>query len=561
MNKPLLTFICLLLVVPCQAKTIYVDANALGANNGSSWADAYRFLQDALADANSSDKPVEIWVAQGIYRPDRSSTEPNGTGDREATFQLINGVTIKGGYAGFGQPYPDEQNVSKYETILSGDLNGNDIEVSDPRDLLTEPTRNENSYHVVTAVENDATAVFDGCIIRGGNANGEYYWGEFSDHYVGGGMYNYKSSLSVMNCRFLSNSGRWGGAIYNSYSDPTLLNCSFTANSAYGFYWIIDLYGGAGGAICNSLFSEPVLINCSFIGNWAWLGGGVYSTICASDKALVISDSTFCGNFAELGGGGMWGCGAELSHCVFKQNEAGGWGGAMFIDGDTNLTNCLFTGNSAYVGGVSYAYDDLTVSNCTFGGNRAHYVGGISSNEGYTVVTNSIFWENTDSAGAGESAEIGTWEPPTINYCCILGWTGDLGGIGNIGDDPCFAKPGYWDANGTPNDANDDFWVDGDYHLKSQAGHWDANEGRWTKDEVTSPCIDAGNPASPIGYEPFPNGGIINMGAYGGTAEASKSYFGEPVCETIVAGDINGDCIVNFKDFAFTAFHWLEEGK
>ena len=48
---------------------------------------------------------------------------------------------------------------------------------------------------------------------------------------------------------------------------------------------------------------------------------------------------------------------------------------------------------------------------------------------------------------------------------------------------------------------------------------------------------------------------------YGGTVEASKSYFGEPVCETIVAGDINGDCIVNFKDFAFTAFHWLEEGK
>ena len=60
-------------------------------------------------------------------------------------------------------------------------------------------------------------------------------------------------------------------------------------------------------------------------------------------------------------------------------------------------------------------------------------------------------------------------------------------------------------------------------------------------------------------YEPFPNGGIINMGAYGGTAEASKSYFGEPVCETIVAGDINGDCKVNFKDFALMAFHWLED--
>jgi len=135
------------------------------------------------------------------------------------------------------------------------------------------------------------------------------------------------------------------------------------------------------------------------------------------------------------------------------------------------------------------------------------------------------------------------------------GWVG----VGNRDADPCFAKAGYWDPNGTPDDANDDFWVDGEYHLKSQAGRWDANEGRWTIDEVTSPCIDAGDPMTPIGLEPFPNGGIINMGAYGGTAEASKSYFGEPPCETVVAGDINGDCEVNFLDFRLLALHWLEE--
>lgn len=64
---------------------------------------------------------------------------------------------------------------------------------------------------------------------------------------------------------------------------------------------------------------------------------------------------------------------------------------------------------------------------------------------------------------------------------------------------------------------------------------------------------------SPIGLEPFPNGGRINMGAYCGTAEASKSYFGKPVCETIVAGDINGDCKVDFGDLAILASHWLED--
>jgi len=81
------------------------------------------------------------------------------------------------------------------------------------------------------------------------------------------------------------------------------------------------------------------------------------------------------------------------------------------------------------------------------------------------------------------------------------------------------------------------------------------------QDDVTSPCIDAGDPSSPIGFEPFPNGGRINMGAYGGTAEASKSYFGEPLCETVIAGDINGDCKIDFTDLAFLSAHWLEESR
>ncbi|RPJ37841.1 MAG: hypothetical protein EHM35_05885 [Planctomycetaceae bacterium] len=126
--------------------------------------------------------------------------------------------------------------------------------------------------------------------------------------------------------------------------------------------------------------------------------------------------------------------------------------------------------------------------------------------------------------------------------------------------DPQFVAPGHWDPNGTPDKLSDDFWVDGDYHLKSQAGRWDPNSRTWVKDDVTNPCIDAGDPNSPVGEEPFPNGGRINMGAYGGTAEASKSYFGEPVCETMIAGDINGDCRVDFADLDILALHWLENG-
>jgi len=165
------------------------------------------------------------------------------------------------------------------------------------------------------------------------------------------------------------------------------------------------------------------------------------------------------------------------------------------------------------------------------------------------TVINCILWDNSDSQIEGTASVI---------YSNIEGgWPG----VGNIDVDPCFVAVGYWDPNGTPADVNDDYFVEGDYHLKSQAGRWDPVSKQWVKDKVTSPCIDAGDPRSPIGYEPFPNGGRVNMGAYGGTTEASKSYFGAPLCETIVAGDINGDCIVDVQDFAFMASHWLADAQ
>jgi hypothetical protein len=79
-------------------------------------------------------------------------------------------------------------------------------------------------------------------------------------------------------------------------------------------------------------------------------------------------------------------------------------------------------------------------------------------------------------------------------------------GEGNIDVEPCFADPG-----------------NRDYHLKSQAGRWDPASQTWVQDDITSPCIDAGDPDTSIGSEPSPNGDIINMGAYGGTDETSKS--------------------------------------
>jgi len=92
--------VCSLVAISTAAagKVIYVDANAPGINDGAKWHDAYTFLQDALADADSSEKPVYIKAARGIYTPDCNSAVAPGTGDRSATFQLLNGVTLFGDF-------------------------------------------------------------------------------------------------------------------------------------------------------------------------------------------------------------------------------------------------------------------------------------------------------------------------------------------------------------------------------------------------------------------------------------------------------------------------------
>ena len=641
------------MVSAASGKISYVDANAPGANDGSSWTNAYNYLQSALADANSVAKPVEIRVAQGTYKPDQGVNQTPG--NREASFELINGVTLKGGYAGFGEPDPNARDIELYETILSGDLDANDIDVNDPRDLLDHPSRAENSYHVVTGSGTDETPILDGFSITGGSANGDYLsphvWGggmfndsgnptlvncTFSRNFAlrgagiynfnsnsimltncsitenmtlcyilppgedegrGAGMYNQDSNLILINCTFSNNWAFYerapssGGGIYNVNSNVMLTNCLFSKNSASGGGGIynnqskLDLTnctftknveGYVGGGICNvadsnltlthctfknnssgydgggvsNYESNPELTNCTFSHNVAqWHGGGVYN----SGGSLTLANCTFSGNSTSIeGGGGMhdYDSKTNIRYCTFNGNSAFGRGGAIeFQDSLATITNCIISENSSgSYGGAIYCSPPppcppppsgapppcpppkvLIITNCTITGNTAYYVGGIY-NGGESSLTNCIVWGNSDYEMA---------YCDEVTYSDIKGgWSGE----GNIDEDPCFADP---DSN--------------DYHLKSQAGRWDANEGRWTKDDVTSPCIDKADPMSPIGPEPFPNGGIINMGAYGGTIEASKSYFGEPVCETIVAGDINGDCIVDFKDFVFIAAHWLED--
>lgn len=531
---------------------LYVDADAVGTNNGTSWEHAFADLHEALSVARRVPAAEEIHVAEGIYTPATPS------GDRRATFQLISGVAVRGGYAGLSAPDPDDRDVEKYKTILSGDLGNDDVDVLDPCDLLREPTRSENSFHVVNGSWTDDTSVLDGFIIRGGNASE-------IENGSGGGMLIFSGSPKIADCIFTVNSAFDGGgmASYWGSPGPTVVNCTFSRN--YGY---TDGGGMRGGA---------TLIGCTFNDNVAAYGGGIACT--TGDGSLRSIECTFSGNSASWYGGGveLWSGGQSIFvDCEFSRNKGGEGGGLYSFNTCCTLTNCIFSDNFA-IGGYKkegcggglhhhrHVFRDETlvfVTNCTFVGNSAIQDGGGLYGLIWPQVrlTNSIFWSNVDGGGLDESAQV-HGQGGSTDYCCIQGWTGAIAGTGNIDADPNFADEGYWDPNGTPDDPSNDFWIDGDYHLKSQSGRWDPNSRCWVKDNVTSQCIDAGDPGSPIGYEPFPNGGIINMGAYGGTAEASKSYFGQSVCETVVAGDINGDCRVDFADFELVALHWLDENQ
>jgi hypothetical protein len=254
----------------CALCPIYVDANANGWNDGYSWKDAFNHLQDALGAARIYGCN-EIRVAQGIYRPDSSSAQPNGTGDRQATFQLTNGIAIKGGYAGFGTPNPNARDVRTYETILSGDIG-------------TLGFNGDNSYRVVTGSGTNKSAILDGFTISSGNANGN-----------GGGMYNNAGSPTVTNCMFIENlAAGSGGGIYNGFhSNPSVTNCIFNGNLAFDY----------GGGMYNGNYSSPLVTNCTFSQNYVNIYGG---GMCNDHHCYpTITNCTFAANTAENDGGGI----------------------------------------------------------------------------------------------------------------------------------------------------------------------------------------------------------------------------------------------------------------
>jgi hypothetical protein len=322
----------------------------------------------------------------------------------------------------------------------------------------------------------------------------------------------------------------------------------FTIINGYGpkafFYRGSGFCGGA--VLCNA--ASPTISDCVLVGNFAYYGGAIYAHQSSSSLARCV----FSGNTAEFSGGGLYNSESNLV-----------------------LTNCLFDFNRAMQydgGGIGNRQSTLLLANCTFCGNAAARNGGGLSNwfESDSTLANCLLWYNTAVNGPQISMESTRYASHLrvlysnvqdgltelyINEKGTLTW-----GSGNIEANPCFLDPGHWadvdDLNiiAEPNDPNA-VAVSGDYHLKSQGWRWDTQRGVWTWDDVTSRCIDAGDPDSPLGDELLtiaadPNNKWgenirINMGAYGGTEQASIPPLGWAILT-----DYNNDGIADFTDFA-----------
>ncbi|MFA6290505.1 MAG: MBG domain-containing protein, partial [Victivallales bacterium] len=305
-----------------NAKTVYVKSDASGGNSGTSWANAYTDLQNAINNASSGD---QIWVAAGTYKP------TTGT-DRAMSFQMKDGVNIYGGFSGT-EISSDQRKWMTNETILNGDIN-------------VQGDNTDNTYHVVVAANN---STLDGFIVEKGYAISP------TPLMLGAGILIVsKDSTIIRNCQIRQNTaigpgGANGAGIFIDSSSGILIeDCIINQNSTS---W-------EGGGIYSSN-SNPTIRRCSFIGNSANLNGGGFK--CDSSGSPVIQNCIFASNTTPGNGGGVYieMVSVTLENCVFYENSKT----AVFhvLTGTTTLKNSIVWGNSGtqISGSTTISYSNI----------------------------------------------------------------------------------------------------------------------------------------------------------------------------------------------------------
>ena len=432
MKKLLLLFSIILLGLNIYSNEIYVKADASGSANGTDWDNAYTSLTAAINVASSDDI---IYVAKGEYKPHAN--------DRGQSFKIEKNIKIYGGFIGnetVTQSIIDNRDFVTNETILSGDLNGDD------GDNFT--NRSDNSCHVVHIQGESNSGLIANTVLDGFTISGGYADSANVNNDEGAGIY------------LIGN--------YNSVCSPILKNLVIKNNYAKKTGGGLNI--GSDNGDCN-----PQILNCSFINNKADHGGAV-------NTKVIISN-----------------CGAIFNNVEFKNNSAVYDGGAVYNSADnehtntTNYINVLFDNNSADKGGAIFNYSNATgnfnggtnkviVKNATFINNNAASGSAIYNKEQDGTCepeyTNIIVYNNKLYSSSGNNkinfSNYSTTTKPKISYSLILG----SGGSGN------------WDNA---------YGIDSGNNLDADPLFVDAENSNCNL-RVGSPALLAGNDGSNIGY-------------------------------------------------------------
>ncbi|MCA9872219.1 MAG: DUF11 domain-containing protein [Anaerolineales bacterium] len=401
----------------------YAAPAPAGSGDCRSWADACT-LPTALASAGSGD---EVWVQMGVHKP-------TDTADRTISFALPAGVAVYGGFAGT-ETQLAERDWQTNLTILSGDIDNNDL--TDATGVVTDTANivGANSYHVVMNPANN-TGWLDGFTITSGQANGSLVLdqdkggGLYSDiasnltvvntifsgnmAYNGGGMYceghsQYLSYLAFTNVIFAGNTAvQYGGGLNNSGNPLTLTHVQFLNNSA----------GWSGGGMLTGS-PNAVMTDLTFSGNTATDYGGGMSHYLGS---LTLTDATFSNNTAFTGGG-LYNMSdpansdsPTLTAVTFQDNDAVLGGGLYTEFGGFTLIDVDIIGNTAVYGGGIHSYTGSpTLTVVTFSGNWGDFGGGMYNNASNPSLTNVIFEGNTAYLSGGAMFNDVNSDPTLVN--------------------------------------------------------------------------------------------------------------------------------------------------
>jgi len=410
----------------------HVKPSANGTGSCANWANACE-LQTALGEATSGD---EIWVAAGAYKPTTGS-------DRNATFLLVPGAALYGGFAGT-ETTRNQRNWTTNVVVLSGDIG-------------VAGDAGDNVYHVVTANSTDAFTLLDGVTVTGGQASSG----------VGGGIHVNNGSLTIANCRIVDNSADYGGGLYQSgvnerveISDSWIERNTAT-NHGGGLY--------VNGSV--RLKNTQVLSNTA-----TWHGGGLHAD--SGDATLIgglfrnnrtlggngggvnvnnsvsINGTRFISNTAAQQGGGLlqWNGNytVTLTGVRFERNTAHQEGGGLWIHGNATVRNVVIIDNVANVRGSGVlltgspsTFQHVTIARNTGGEGNGILVVNNGTTYSNVTLTNVILVDQTvgitTTAGNTTTLNGVLWHTNGTNY----GGAGSTTVQNATTGDPAFAADGY----------------------------------------------------------------------------------------------------------------------